>query len=282
MIIANGVRLPKHMLFPGGEVGVNVKAYFEADGSLDIDLHALIRNSDDLMALFLTVNALREQAEHDPRQTISLKLLYLPYARQDRVCNLGEANSLKVIGQLLNSLKLNRVSVLDPHSDVALGVVNNCSMLPQWEVAAEMLGHLVRKEHYELVCPDAGAEKKTNRLAKELGAWGLTPPVHYARKKRNLATGEITATEIDGDFTGKDLVIVDDICDGGRTFVELAKVLKKKGAGKLALYVTHGIFSKGIDELKEHFDHVYAAYSFKEPSSDFLTLSIDMNKGEAL
>ena len=52
-------------------------------------------------------------------------------------------------------------------------------------------------------------------------------------------------------------LIVDDICDGGRTFLEAAKILKEETTGKLFLYVTHGIFSKGIDELLEHYEHIY-------------------------
>ena len=53
-------------------------------------------------------------------------------------------------------------------------------------------------------------------------------------------------------------MIVDDTCDGGRTFIELAKVLRARNAGKIELYVTHGIFSKGLKELSEHFDCIHS------------------------
>ena len=56
-------------------------------------------------------------------------------------------------------------------------------------------------------------------------------------------------------------MIVDDICDGGQTFIELAKALEKQGAHQIFLYVTHGIFSKGLDTLKVYFSGVYCYHS---------------------
>jgi ribose-phosphate pyrophosphokinase len=50
----------------------------------------------------------------------------------------------------------------------------------------------------------------------------------------------------------KHVIIVDDICDGGRTFIELAKVLKSNKVKNITLFVTHGIFSKGVDALFEN------------------------------
>ena len=55
---------------------------------------------------------------------------------------------------------------------------------------------------------------------------------------------------------GRNCLIVDDICDGGGTFIPLAKKLKNAGAKTVTLYVTHGIFSKGLDPLKEHIDYL--------------------------
>ena len=277
MITVNGTVISKNTFkFPGGELGVSLK---NVEGpTTSVEVEALLLNSDDIMELALITSAIREALSYG-KIPMELRLLYFPYGRQDRVCNEGEAHGVKVMAGIINLLGYDRVGILDPHSDAVIAAVNNSYPIEQHLPAADALEDLVRKQHYELVCPDAGAEKKINRLAKELGAWGLTPPVHYASKKRNLATGEITATEIDGDFTDKDLILVDDICDGGRTFIELAKVLRAKGARKLVLYVTHGIFSKGMDELKEYFDHVYAAYAFKEPGSMFLTLGVDLNNG---
>ncbi len=258
-------------LFPGGEVKVTIPS---STTNYDVQtVTAYLYNSEAVMQLVMVTNALRQVDSYD--KFYQLEVPYFPYARQDRVCNKGESHGVQAMAGLLNSLAYNRVYVVDPHSEAVQAAVKNCFVIEQWKTAKEMLSDLVLKDKWELVCPDAGAEKKVNKLAKELGSWGLTPPVHYASKVRNLANGEILSTRFEGDVTGKNLIIVDDICDGGRTFIELAKVLKEKGAAKVALYVTHGIFSKGTEVLKEHLDHVYCLHSFKEPASDFLTISIE-------
>ena len=72
---------------------------------------------------------------------------------------------------------------------------------------------------------------------------------------RDTATGNIIRTDISvQDFKGANLMIVDDICDGGRTFIELAKVLRERNAGKIELFITHGIFSKGVDVFDGYVD----------------------------
>jgi ribose-phosphate pyrophosphokinase len=56
---------------------------------------------------------------------------------------------------------------------------------------------------------------------------------------------------------------VDDICDGGRTFIEISKALDGY-QGELYLFVTHGIFSKGFEELFKHFTKIYTTNSIKD------------------
>ena len=72
------------------------------------------------------------------------------------------------------------------------------------------------------------------------------------------------------DLKGDDCVIVDDICDGRRTFIGIAQELKKKNAGDIYLCVTHGIFSYGFDELKKYFKKIYCTDSFKDIDDDFV------------
>ena len=75
-----------------------------------------------------------------------------------------------------------------------------------------------------------------------------------------MVTGNITHTSVEKIKVNKPrFIILDDICDGGRTFIELAKELRKVyGECYIALVVTHGIFSKGLDVILEHLDDVYA------------------------
>jgi ribose-phosphate pyrophosphokinase len=69
---------------------------------------------------------------------------------------------------------------------------------------------------------------------------------------------------LEGNVENKDVVIFDDLVDGGRTFIELAKLLKEKKANKIYLLVVHGIFSKGYKELSELYDLVISTNSYRD------------------
>ena len=73
------------------------------------------------------------------------------------------------------------------------------------------------------------------------------------------------------DLKGCDCLIVDDICDGGGTFIGLANELKNKNAGKLYLAVSHGIFSRGFDDLEKCFTKIFTTDSIKKPEHNSLT-----------
>jgi ribose-phosphate pyrophosphokinase len=107
------------------------------------------------------------------------------------------------------------------------------------------------KDKFYLVSPDAGSNKKIFDLAKSIGYDG---EIIRCDKLRDISTGKIIETIVyHDDLCGKDAIIVDDILDGGKTFIEIAKVLKQKNVGKIYLIVTHGIFSNGYAELGEYF-----------------------------
>jgi len=263
-IIVNGEKI-EQFIFPGGECHVGINASKITDKT---EILAKLTNSDSIMSLLMTVDAVRQVNENT---IIDLCIPYFPYARQDRVCNEGEAFSLKVMAGLINSLNCNSVSVYDPHSKIAVDSINNCKVVSMSEIVKDsVLSYIVKEDDMLVVSPDKGAEKKVAALAEELKS-----EVIFGKKVRDLKTGKITHTEIEGEVEGRNCIIFDDICDGGRTFIELAKILNKNGAKNIILYVTHGIFSKGLGGLKEHFGHVYCHQTFLSPEdreSRFLTV----------
>jgi ribose-phosphate pyrophosphokinase len=239
----------ERLKFSGGEIQVRVKSTISKGEELDID--AFLFSSDDIMELVLLVDALRRAAGAH----IKIRLIcpYLPYARQDRVCASGESLALKVMCDIINGLDFTTVTVWDVHSDVALALLNNVFNVPQKAFVSR-----VKWTNTVLVAPDAGAIKKTLETAKELGL-----PMVRADKIRSVEDGSITGTSVYSEHIGdKDFLIVDDICDGGRTFIELAKVLRPLTNGKIYLYVTHGIFSKGLEVFDGLIDGIYTANSF--------------------
>jgi ribose-phosphate pyrophosphokinase len=233
--------LVKTSQFSGGERNVVVDT-IKVSTSTANECTAFLLDANCIMDLLLTENA--NGGIYD------LTIPYFPYARQDRVCNDGEAFSLKVMANLINSLGCDYVTVFNPHSDVLPGLINSCVVVQAWQLCEGVPFH----KYDFIISPDAGAEKKTIKISQRYDI-----PMLCAYKTRNPKTMEITKTWVDDseDLQGKSVIIADDICDGGRTFIELAKVLRERGAGDVSLYVTHGIFSRGIDNLKGAIDTVY-------------------------
>lgn len=210
-----------------------------------------INSSDDIMRLLLATDALRRiGVKH-----IDIYVPYFPYARQDRVMVDGEALSVKVMADLMNSQNYDSVYILDSHSDVAPALINNCISISNHEFVMSVLSE---RKDYLLISPDAGAYKKIFKLAQYLN---YKDRIVLCNKVRDVSTGQIIETTIgDTNLTGKICVIVDDICDGGGTFVLLANELKSRGASYVILIVTHGIFSRGT--VLSGVDHIYSTDSF--------------------
>jgi ribose-phosphate pyrophosphokinase len=118
------------------------------------------------------------------------------------------------------------------------------------------------------VCPDKGARSRCENMATALG----DRPLVYCEKVRDPATGKILGTDVHAQtLEGKTAVITDDICDGGMTFIKIAEQLKAKRADKVVLFVTHGIFSKGLDVFDTLIDHVFTTNSFPQVTDPRLT-----------
>lgn len=237
--------------FAGGEPHIRIKDSIENNEPVMVT-HRLC-NFNNVGELLVTVNALRNMGVKE----IAATLPYFPAARQDRITATGEALTAKVYTELINSLNLEEVVVYDVHSDVVPALLNNCKAVSNHrfieQVTRSMNNDLV------LISPDGGALKKVYKLATHLQKYDVVE----CSKSRDTATGKLSGFKVYADdLQQKDCLIVDDICDGGATFIGLAEELKKKNAGKLYLAVSHGIFSKGLSALTEHFDHIYTTDSF--------------------
>lgn len=229
--------------FAGGECHVKFLTEYTTEDKVRINTR--LNSSDDVMNLCLAVDALRNMYVN----YIEVFIPYIPYARQDRVMVPGEPLSIKVFASIINSLNLNKVIVFDAHSDVSVALLNNCQNTPNYEMVKHFLTELNLTD-FTLVSPDLGAYKKVDKLASKIN---YKEQIATGIKVRDLATGQIIKSDVNtDDLKGKACIIIDDICDGGRTFIELAKALKEKNAGNLYFIASHGIFShNAIDRLKE-------------------------------
>lgn len=250
--------------FPGGEQGVCIDTaalHEAAAGSFTIE--AALRNSGDVLTLLMLTDALRHAL---PTAEISLVMPYVPYARQDRVCRPGESLSIRVFAQLINTQNFRTVTILDPHSSVTPALINHVVVTGARDhvarAVAAMGGDVV------LVAPDMGAAGRVRDIAAALGL-----PMLQAQKTRHASSGVVTGVEILGEIPNKPLLVVDDICDGGRTFIELALAVHRVAPMQtLGLYVSHGIFSKGLGVLSPLYSQVFTANSWLDSSTPGLSL----------
>jgi ribose-phosphate pyrophosphokinase len=255
--------------FPDGQQTVDIESGRSFIQGKDIRINARISTFRDLELIIAANQALREMAA----STVSLYVPYFLGARSDRKFQEGGVNYLKhVICPVINSQKFNSIVILDPHSDVLEACLENYDKVSNFTVVKNSLASIDNRagaqDRIVLVSPDGGALKKIFDLAEEF----QIPNIITAMKHRDIKTGKITHTEVpDLSKFGEDhkFVIVDDICDGGRTFIELAKAIRKQNAiSEIYLIVTHGIFSSGLTELSNHFTKVFTTNSVKDIVTD--------------
>jgi ribose-phosphate pyrophosphokinase len=251
-LLINSIKVPT-FTFSGGEVNPRipdgVKAPFEVT--------AWLQSSDDIMNLIMLHDAIKRQ--YGKSTVIYLTVPYLPYARQDRVCTTGEALGLHTLLELLG--RFSSITSYDIH---------NSDAITGYKVHEVTLHDIVRRYHsqimgddnYILVAPDKGATENVESLA--------SGEIIYGSKIRDPRTGKLTGFgfSTEADCEGKDLLLIDDICDGGGTFIGLAEKLKELKPKSMSLYVTHGIFSKGIEDLLNVFDNITTTNTFIHPYGD--------------
>lgn len=270
------IEMPKHneiyyksFRYPAGEIqtrltklGVETLQHSDAFDIVTSDV-------PDLMEIAQLVDAINKVKYFYDRR---LFLQYLPYGRADRRFQEGDSFGLKVFFQLLGTIDLSAVWTFDAHNEektiglATLHGIKLVNMKPTHDLVDQIQPCLIRMKkssknpllEIALVLPDEGAAKRYD-LSK------YNTPVIVGGKHRDPGTGVLTGFHIDKSIENYDAaLIVDDICDGGGTFIGLAEEIRKINPKiLLGLYVSHGIFSKGLEVLENQFDWLFASdYSF--------------------
>ncbi len=237
-----GIRLIK---LPGGEWHIT------SDEKLDGGQLAFVQtaNADDMVALAVWADAVHR----DGGMPFAI-IPYLPGARQDRRQE-GEALSAVVYAQMINACNLEQVVCLDPHSDVMPSHINNLVIVPSTNVCLMALTLNPDFKVGGVIIPDAGAGKRASNVAA-----ALKVPTFQALKHRDMSTGKLSHFTCEPLPADLNFLVVDDICDGGGTFKGLAEHIKVPRE-RLALYVSHGIFSHGAEFLGKYFGTIFATDS---------------------
>lgn len=213
-------------------------------------------SNDDIIALALVKDVINNKYVNV--KTI-LKIDYMMYQQDDRRFKTEESFGLKVISNFINTMKWDKVEIFHPHSD-KVEFIDNCIITSnQSFVEAAILD--VRSYTFNRfpywVIPDSGAFKTQFKQIENIEY----PNFITCMKSRNHKTGDIETVVNVGDLSGQACFIVDDICLGGRTFIQIAQKLREKNCGELYLIISHGVFNQGIEHLLEYFDYIYTTDS---------------------
>ena len=237
--------------FSAGELHPQLQEYDILGKIESIIIKPRTYNPSFIVELSLLVNALRDEFPESVH--FDLDLPYIPYSRQDRVCAVGDAFGLKVFADQLNSLNFRYVIIFDAHSDVSPALINNC--INREVKNLFVLNPEFISKYSHLVAPDAGAYKKVNSIASHFNL-----PVIPALKTRDTATGRLSNTVVVTEGVEKPtrLLVIDDLVDAGGTFLALGAKLKQAFPHTpIDLYVSHGIFAKGLNGLDKYYDSIY-------------------------
>ncbi|MFO1305391.1 MAG: ribose-phosphate pyrophosphokinase [Burkholderiales bacterium] len=192
--------------------------------------------NDNLMEIMVMVDALKRASAG----RITAAIPYFGYARQDRRPRSARvAITAKVVADMLSTVGVQRVMVMDLHADQIQGFFN----IPVDNIYATpiLLGDLWKRNYENLlvVSPDVGGVVRARAIAKRLDS--DLAIIDKRRPKANVAE----VMNIIGDVEGRSCVIMDDIVDTANTLCKAASALKERGAQKVIAYCTHPVLSGG-------------------------------------
>lgn len=234
MITVNGYKVTP-TIFPDGTSQVWKLPKELLDSFIDVKIVWNFENEReiiDLCSLALLLN-----------NHVTLHMPYLPYARQDKGVSNDATFNLTVLAGIINQLNFEKVTTVDAHNPVACSVLFvNFENIPATSIQKEVITEF---EPDAIAYPDKGAYC---RYFEGLNFANYM----FFDKERNQSTGAITGHKLVTGYVegAKRVLIIDDLCDGGATFLSLVKTLRQYNPDVyVGLYVTHGLFSKGQEVL---------------------------------
>jgi ribose-phosphate pyrophosphokinase len=189
--------------------------------------------AENIMELLLMIDAARRASAYK----VIAVLPYYGYARQDRKDKPRVAIGSKLIANMLVAAGADRIITMDLHAPQIQGYFDiPVDHLDSHAVFIPYIENL-KLENLTFAAPDVGSTNRVREIANYFSAEMVICDKH--RKRAN----EIASMVVIGDVTGKDIVIIDDICDTGGTLAKSAALLKEKGARSVRALITHPVLS---------------------------------------
>lgn len=238
----------KVITFPDGEVHLELTKPIK---DVMVDVKCRITNANDLFLLMQLSDILKRQEV----RIHTLTIYYLMGMRCDRVFEINRPFTLKVVADVINTLDVCEVNLIEPHSYRSESLLKSSASV---EMTAAIARHLHDADKELLfVAPDRGAvDRYENFFAFSV----------FCSKVREASTGKMLDFKVEQSIPvkGTDLLMIDDLCDGGSTFVGLAPKVRELEPKSLSLAVTHAVQLDGIKRVAEVYDKVYITNTYKE------------------
>lgn len=241
---ANHVTIIK---YPDGQQNVIVDLDYYSP-KYNIKINCSIRNFSELEVLLCIIAALKKF----DRKVIEIRFSYLFGMRSDRSFEEGQPNYfMDIIAPIIKNLDIKDKVILDPHTEF-------CAMKCDARTINIVDYYHLNKNNYTII---GGDQSFDNHL--------IDANFHKTRTfngiEQELTQSDIFNIELKMRRLNNDnIMILDDLCDGGATFISGSKYLKIHFPdSKLYLCITHGLFTKSIDIVADHFDHIYCSNSYQ-------------------
>jgi ribose-phosphate pyrophosphokinase len=189
--------------------------------------------TDNLMELLLMIDAARRASAYKVIAVIP----YYGYARQDRKDKPRVAIGSKLVANMLTTAGADRVITMDLHAPQIQGYFD--IPVDHLDSSAIFIPYIeqLRLENLTFAAPDVGSANRVREIASYFDAEMVICDKH--RKRAN----EIASMVVIGDVAGKNIVLIDDLCDTGGTLAKSAGLLMEKGALSVRAFCTHPVLS---------------------------------------
>lgn len=222
---------------------VNIQRF--SDGEIYVEFQESIRGqfvfliqstfapSDNLMELLLMIDAAKRASAYK----VIAVMPYYGLARQDRKDRPRVAIGSKLVANMLVAAGADRVITMDLHAPQIQGYFD--IPVDHLEASAIFIPYIEKLNlpNLTFAAPDVGSANRIREIASYFECEMVICDKH--RKRAN----EIASMVVIGDVNGKDVVIIDDLCDTGGTLVKSAALLKEKGANSVRALITHPVLS---------------------------------------
>jgi ribose-phosphate pyrophosphokinase len=227
--------------FPDGEKYIRVED--DVRGRDCFVLQSTCKPVDEhLVELLIYLDCLRRASA----KRITAVIPYFGYARQDRKDEGRVPITAKMVANIITTAGADRVLAIDLHAHQLQGFFDIPVDHLTGELVLRKYFHDKKIEQLTVVAPDVGNIKTASRYASGLG--GELAIVH----KRRISGDQVKVGELIGDVEGRNVLMCDDIIATGGTICGAATLVKDRGAVKVYIGATHGVFAgDALDRLKE-------------------------------